>query len=131
MDDKIIIDISNTFDLSDYGGRHVAAETSVAQEIAEVTGDANPVFKAFSTIFGAVLSRNEQMDALFAGNDGSAKDEVTAFIESLGLRAVYAGPLVMARVLEEIGLLVMGLGRWGEKNYDFSLAVRKGTDADV
>ncbi|MFG1905628.1 NADPH-dependent F420 reductase [Kribbella sp. NPDC048928] len=128
LDGKIIIDISNTFDLSDYGGRHVAAETSVAQEIAEVTGDSTEVFKAFNTIFGAVLSRNEQLDALFAGNEGPAKDVVTSFIESLGLRAVYAGPLVMARVLEETGLLVMGLGRWGEKNYDFSLAVRRGTD---
>lgn len=131
LDGKIIIDITNTFDLGDYGGRHVAAETSVAQEIAKVTGETAPVFKAFNTIFGGVFSRNEQVDALFAGNDGWAKDEVTAFIESLGLRPVYAGPLVMARVLEETGLLVMGLGRWGEKNYEFSLAVRKGTDADV
>jgi predicted dinucleotide-binding enzyme len=71
LDGKIIVDISNTFDLSDYGGRHVAAETSVAQQIAEVTGE------------------------------------------------------------EETGLLVMGLGRWGEKNYDFSLTVRKGTNAHV
>ncbi|TCC08644.1 NADPH-dependent F420 reductase [Kribbella soli] len=131
LDAKIIIDISNTFDLSEYGGRHVPADTSVAQEIAEVAGETAQVFKAFNTIFGTVFSRNEQVDALFAGNDGRAKEEVAAFIKSLGLRPVYAGPLVMARALEEAGLLVMGLGRWGEKNYEFSLAVRKRSDAGV
>lgn len=131
LDGKIIIDITNTFDLGDYGGRHVPADTSVAQEIAEVAGETAQVFKAFNTIFGTVFSRNEQVDALFAGNEGRAKEEVAAFIKSLGLRPVYAGPLVMARALEEAGLLVMGLGRWGEKNYEFSLAVRNRSDAGV
>jgi predicted dinucleotide-binding enzyme len=131
LDGKIIIDITNTFDLGDYGGRHVPADTSVAQQIAEVAAETAQVFKAFNTIFGTVFSRNEQVDAFFAGNDGRAKEEVAAFIKSLGLRPVYAGPLVMARALEEAGLLVMGLGRWGEKNYEFSLAVRKRSDAGV
>jgi predicted dinucleotide-binding enzyme len=72
LDAKIIIDITNTFDLGDYGGRHVPADTFVAQEIAEVAGETAQVFKAFNTISGTVFSRNEQMDALFAGNDGRA-----------------------------------------------------------
>jgi hypothetical protein len=48
---------------------------------------------------------------------------VSAFIESIGLRPLDVGPLVMARWLEGAGLLMMGLGRHGVGNYGFALGV--------
>jgi 8-hydroxy-5-deazaflavin:NADPH oxidoreductase len=59
----------------------------------------------------------------FAGDDTRAKATVSAFIESLGLRPLDAGGLEMARWLEGVGPLTMGLARHGVGNFDFSLGV--------
>jgi predicted dinucleotide-binding enzyme len=48
---------------------------------------------------------------------------VSAFIESLGLRPLDVGGLEMARWLEGVGPLTMGLARHGVGNFDFSLGV--------
>jgi 8-hydroxy-5-deazaflavin:NADPH oxidoreductase len=120
---KVIIDISNTFDLSTWNGLVVPDGTSGAQEIAKAAPAGAHVVKAFNTIFGTVLAQGRPLDMLIAGDDAQAKASVSAFIESLGMRPLDAGPLTMARRLEEAGLLVMGLGRYGVGNYGFSLAI--------
>jgi 8-hydroxy-5-deazaflavin:NADPH oxidoreductase len=51
---------------------------------------------------------------------------VSAFIESLGLRPLDTGGMEMARWLEGTGLLMMGLGRYGVGNYNFTLGVNLG-----
>jgi predicted dinucleotide-binding enzyme len=120
---KVIIDISNTFDLSTWNGLVVPDGTSGAQEIAKAAHADAHVVKAFNTIFGTVLAQGRPLDALIAGDDAQAKASVSAFAESLGMRPLDAGPLTMARRLEEAGLLVMGLGRYGVGNFNFSLAI--------
>ncbi|HTU76138.1 MAG TPA: NAD(P)-binding domain-containing protein [Trebonia sp.] len=121
---KVIIDISNTFDLSTWNGLVVPDGTSGAQEIAAAATAGAHVVKAFNTIFGSVLAQGRSLDVLIAGDDAAAKASVSAFVESLGMRPLDAGPLTMARRLEEAGLLVMGLGRYGMGSFNFSLAVR-------
>jgi predicted dinucleotide-binding enzyme len=48
---------------------------------------------------------------------------VSALIESLGLRPMDAGPLSMARALENAGLLEMGLMTHSIKHTNFFLGV--------
>ncbi len=81
------------------------------------------VVKAFNTIFANVLAAGHPLDVFIAGGDAQAKASVSAFIESLGLRPLDTGDLGMAHWLEGAGLLMMGLGRYGVKHYNFSLGV--------
>jgi 8-hydroxy-5-deazaflavin:NADPH oxidoreductase len=82
--------------------------------------------KAFNTIFAHLLAQGRNMDALIAGDDAAAKATVSAFIESLGLRPLDTGGLGMAHWLEGAGLLMIGLGRYGVGNYNFTLGVNPG-----
>jgi hypothetical protein len=120
--DKVIIDISNPFNPS-ATGLVTPDGTSIAQEVAETAPASAHVVKAFNTIFGHVLAQGRTMDALIAGDDAQAKASVSTFIESLGLRPLDTGGLGMAHWLEGAGLLMMGLGRHGVGNYDFTLGV--------
>ena len=52
-----------------------------------------------------------------------AKATVSAFIESLGLRPLDVGELEMARWLEGVGLLLMGLARHGMGSFNIALGV--------
>ena len=119
--DKVIIDISNTFN-GDASGLVSPDITSGAQEIAAAAPASARVVKAFNTVFGHVLAQGHPLDVFFAGDDAAAKASVAAFIESLGLRPLDAGPLEMARSLERVGLLLMGLARNGV-GFNFALGV--------
>jgi hypothetical protein len=119
---KIIVDISND---PAPGGTELATPegTSAAQEIAKAAPASARVVKAFNTVFGNALAQDRPLDVLIAGDDARAKASVSAFIESLGLRPLDTGPLAMARWLEGTGLVMMGLGRYGVGNFDFTLDV--------
>lgn len=119
---KVIIDISNTFD-ADATGLVVPDGTSGAQEIAEAAPADAHVVKAFNTIFGHVLAEGRPLDVFLAADDAQAKAAVSAFIESLGLRPLDVGGLVMARWLEGLGPLLMGLARHGAGSFDLALGV--------
>lgn len=119
---KIIIDISNTFD-ADATGLVTPDGTSGAQEIAKAAPASAHVVKAFNTVFGHVLAQDRPLDVLFAGDDARAKAGVSAFIESLGLRPLDVGGLEMARWLEGVGPLLMGLARHGAGTFDIALGV--------
>ncbi|MEU4245852.1 NAD(P)-binding domain-containing protein [Amycolatopsis sp. NPDC026612] len=119
---KVIVDIANAFD-ADATGLTTPAGTSIAQEIAKVAPAGAHVVKAFNTVFGHMLAKGGPLDVLIAGDDAQAKASVSAFIKSLGLRPLDTGPLEMARWLEGMGLVMMGLGRHGAGNFDFSLGV--------
>jgi 8-hydroxy-5-deazaflavin:NADPH oxidoreductase len=122
---KVIIDISNPFNPS-ATGLATPDRTSIAQQVAEAAPASARVVKAFNTIFGHVLAQGRTTDALIAGDDAQAKASVSAFIESLRLRPLDTGGLEMAHWLEGAGLLMMGLGRHGVGNYDFTLGVNLG-----
>jgi 8-hydroxy-5-deazaflavin:NADPH oxidoreductase len=120
--DKVIVDISNPFNPG-ATGLVTPDGSSIAQEIAKSAPSSAHVVKAFNTIFGNVLAQDRPLDVFIAGDDAQAKASVSAFIESLGLRPLDTGALGMAHWLEGAGLLMMGLGRYGVKNYNFSLGV--------
>ena len=119
---KVIIDISNTFD-ADATGLVIPDGTSGAQEIAKAAPASAHVVKAFNTVFGHVLAQDRPLDVLFAGDDARAKAGVSTFIESLGLRPFDVGGLEMARWLEGVGPLLMGLARHGAGTFDVALGV--------
>ena len=119
---KVIIDISNTFN-ADATALVVPDGTSGAQEIAKAAPASAHVVKAFNTVFGHVLVKDRPLDVLFAGDDLQAKASVSAFIESLGLRPLDVGGLEMARWLEGVGPLLMGLARNGVGPFDVALSV--------
>ena len=119
---KVIVDISNPFNPS-ATGLDTPDGTSIAQEIAKAAPASAHVVKAFNTIFGNVLAQGRPLDVFIAGDDAQAKASMSAFIETLGLRPLDTGDLTMAHWLEGAGLLMMGLGRYGVGNYNFSLGV--------
>ena len=119
---KVVIDISNTFN-ADATGLLTPEGTSGAQEIAKAAPASAHVVKAFNTVFGHVLIQERPLDVFFAGDDARAKADVSAFIESLGLRPLDVGGLEMARWLEGVGPLLMGLARHGVGSFDLALGV--------
>ena len=119
---KVIIDITNPVN-ADGTGLVTPDGTSGAQEIARAAPASAHVVKAFNTVFGHVLAQGRPLGVLFAGDDARAKASVSAFIESLGLRPLDTGGLAMARWLEGLGLLMMGLARHGVGNFNFALGV--------
>jgi len=119
---KVIIDISNTFN-ADASALVTTDGISGAQEIAKAAPSSAHVVKAFNAVFGHILAQGSSLDVLFAGDDEQAKASVSAFIESLGLRPLDVGGLEMARSLEGVGLLLMGLARHGVGNFNLALGV--------
>jgi predicted dinucleotide-binding enzyme len=81
------------------------------------------VVKAFNAVFGHILAQGHPLDVLFAGDDAQAKASVSAFIESLGLRPLDVGGLPMARWLEGMGPVLMGLARNGMGSFNIALGV--------
>jgi 8-hydroxy-5-deazaflavin:NADPH oxidoreductase len=119
---KVVVDISNPFN-SDATGLASPDGTSAALQTAAAAPVGASVVKAFNPIFGNVLARGGPLDVFMAGDDPQAKAELSAFIESIGLRPLDAGDLTMARWLEGAALLMMGLARHSVGNYGFSLGV--------
>jgi 8-hydroxy-5-deazaflavin:NADPH oxidoreductase len=120
--DKIIVDITNPFNAT-ATGLAVPDGTSVAQLVAGAAPASARVVKAFNTLFRDVLAAGGPLDVFMAGDDAQAKESVSAFITSLGLRPRDAGDLTMAHWLEGAGLLSVGLGRYGLGSFNFSLGV--------
>lgn len=118
---KVIVDISNPFNATFDGLAH-SEETSIAQEVAEVAPGSAVVVKAFNTIFRDVLEKGRP-DVFIAGDDAQAKTDVSAFVQSIGLRPLDVGGLKMAHWLEGMGLVTVGLAGNGVGHWDFALGV--------
>jgi NADPH-dependent F420 reductase len=72
------------------------------------------IVAAFHTVSAAMLADLERAphgDVLFCGDDRGAKEVASALIETIGMRAVDAGPLRNARVLEQLAVMLFGLNR--------------------
>ncbi|MFE2963841.1 NADPH-dependent F420 reductase [Streptomyces sp. NPDC059340] len=123
---KVIIDITNPV-APDFKGFVTPEGSSGAQEIAKAAPAGAHVVKAFNTLFSNVLAvgpaEGRPLDVFIAGDDAQAKARVSAFIESLGLRPMDTGELPMARVLENVALLELGLVTHSVKHTNFSLGV--------
>jgi predicted dinucleotide-binding enzyme len=123
---KVVIDITNPI-TPDSKGFVTPEGSSGAQEIAKAAPAGAHVVKAFNTLFSNVLAdgpaEGRPLDVFIAGDDAQAKARVSAFIESLGLRAMDTGQLPMARALENAALLQLGLVAHSVKHTNFSLGV--------
>ncbi|MET7665968.1 NAD(P)-binding domain-containing protein [Streptomyces sp. NPDC005463] len=123
---KVIIDITNPVS-PDFQGFVTPDGSSGAQEIAKAAPDGAHVVKAFNTLFSHVLAagpaEGRLLDVFIAGDDAQAKTRVSAFIESLGLRPMDTGQLAMARSLENVALLQLGLVAHSVKHTNFFLGV--------
>ncbi len=126
LDGKVIVDITNPF-TPDGQGLLTSDGSSAAEEIAKAAPAGAHVVKAFNTLFANVLAagsaEGRPLDVFIAGDDAQAKALVSAFIESLGLHPMDAGPLPMARALENAGLLELGLMNHSVKHTNFVLHV--------
>ena len=123
---KLLVDITNPIDSAFRG--FVTPEGSFgAREVARAAPADAVVVKAFNTQFSHVLAagpvEGQPLDVFLAGDDALAKARVSAFIESLGLRPMDVGLLPMARTLEHLALLSLGLLAHSVKHTHFSLGV--------
>jgi 8-hydroxy-5-deazaflavin:NADPH oxidoreductase len=117
---KVVIDITNPLN-AEYSGLVIGHETSAAEEISKAIPGIK-VIKAFNTLFAQVLADGPKFASgqiapvFFAGDNENAKQIVRNLIDSLGFKAVDAGPLKNARYLEPLaGLnIYFGYGAgWG------------------
>ncbi|MDQ0614795.1 putative dinucleotide-binding enzyme [Microbacterium sp. W4I4] len=122
---KVIIDITNPY--SPEPGVLVTPDgSSGAQELSRLLPAGTTVVKAFNTVVGQVLARGGSRDTFVASDDAAAKQRVSEFIATLGLRPLDVGGLAMARNLEATGSLLIGLAQNGLGNFDFALNVDAG-----
>jgi predicted dinucleotide-binding enzyme len=123
---KVLVDITNPV-ASNHTSFVTPGDSFGAQEIAKAAPADAKVVKAFNTQFSHVLAagpaEGHPLDVFIAGDDAQAKARVSAFIESLGLRPMDTGPLPMARTLEHVCLLSLGLVAHSIKHTNFSIGV--------
>jgi 8-hydroxy-5-deazaflavin:NADPH oxidoreductase len=123
---KVVVDITNPVN-PDATGFVTPEGSSGAQEIARSAAPGVSVVKAFNTLFATVLTAaptaDRPVDVFLAGDDDAAKAGVAAVVETMGLRPLDAGPLLMARALENVGLLEIALMTHALHRTDFSLGV--------
>lgn len=119
---KVLVDITNPFN-GDASGLLTGPGDSIADRIAAVAPEGASVVKAFNTIFGGVISRDEPLDVFFAGDSVEARTLVAEFLRSIDANPKDAGALPMAHALEWAGILLVGLANNGA-GFDAALAVR-------
>lgn len=123
---KLLVDATNPIN-SDFTGFLTPEDSFGAREIAMAAPASANVVKAFNTQNSRVLAagpvEGRPLDVFIAGDDAPAKARVSAFIGSLGLRPMDAGPLTMARTLEHACMLWLGLMAHSVKHPDFSIGV--------
>ena len=110
IEGAVVIDPSNRVDNDDPGS--VLDGRSNAEMIQQVLPAAK-VVKAFNTVFSSRQQQPEiegsPVDGFVAADDDGARKTVLALAGDIGLRPVDAGPLVYARALEAMALLLITL----------------------
>jgi 8-hydroxy-5-deazaflavin:NADPH oxidoreductase len=123
---KVVVDITNPV-TPDFTGFVTPEGSSGAQELTKAASAGAHVVKAFNTLFSHVLAagpaEGRPLDVFIGGDDAQAKARVSAFIESLGLRPMDTRQLPMARALENVALLRLGLVAHSVKHTNFFLGV--------
>lgn len=111
---KILIDCTNALK-PDMSGLAVGCNTSAGEEVSKMAKGAR-VVKAFNTTFATLMQSESRMFGqvrpvgLYCGDDDSAKTVVSNLIRETGLEPVDAGPLMSARYLESMAMLIIQLG---------------------
>jgi predicted dinucleotide-binding enzyme len=113
VDGRVVVDISNPVDVSNFDRLTTEPGTSAAEETARLLEGRADVVKAFNTTFASTLENGQvagqHLDVFIAGDSEQAKEKVSAVAAAAGLRPIDVGPLRRARELEAIMLVVMGL----------------------
>ncbi|HEY7877223.1 MAG TPA: NAD(P)-binding domain-containing protein, partial [Gemmatimonadaceae bacterium] len=108
---KIVIDCTNPFKPG-LTGLDVPADSSGAAQVAS-WAPGSRVVKAFNTTGFNIMANPKFADGaaamFYCGDDVPAKRVVDALATELGFAPVDAGPLTVARQLESLGLLWVGL----------------------
>jgi 8-hydroxy-5-deazaflavin:NADPH oxidoreductase len=124
---KVVVDITNPVDWDTRDNLVVSDTASGAEEIAARLPESAPLVKAFNTTFAATLTHGtvagRALDVLIAGDDPTAKQQVSRLIEDGGMRAIDAGPLRRARQLEHVGFLHILLQDPLDSSYRSTLAL--------
>ncbi|MGA2386090.1 MAG: NADPH-dependent F420 reductase [Candidatus Bathyarchaeia archaeon] len=109
-DGKIVIDVTNA--IGENMELAISCNTSTAEETQKKLPKAR-VVKAFNTVFAANQSTgkvgSEKLTAFIAGDDSKAKQTVAQLTRDLGFDPVDCGPLMAARYLDAIGILIINL----------------------
>lgn len=113
IDGRVVVDITNTVDVSNFDRLLTPPGTSSAEELAQLLGNRADVVKAFNTVLAGPLQAGsvagEHLDVFIAGDSESAKEKVSALVARAKMRPIDVGPLRRARELEAFMLLVFGL----------------------
>lgn len=86
---------------------------SAAERAQQLAPEAR-IVAAFHTVSAAMLGNLDRAphgDVLYCGDDRAAKEVAALLIRAAGMRAVDAGPLRGARVLEQLAVMLFGLNR--------------------
>jgi predicted dinucleotide-binding enzyme len=116
LEGKVVISCVNPLK-PDFSGLEIGTSTSAAEEIAQRLPTANVVEVLFP--FAEILhSDSRQFGAdrptqFYCGDDDDAKAIVAPLIAQVGLEPIDAGPLVNARYLEPLGMLLVQLAYSG------------------
>lgn len=108
---KTVIDITNPVDFNTFQLIPEPGQSG-AEEIAKLLPQAT-VVKAFNTTLAGALEAGKidgkELDVFIAGDDETAKKQVSELIKSSGMRPIDVGPLANARHLEGFGLIQMAV----------------------
>ncbi len=129
---KILIDCINPLNAT-FDGLDLGFEISASEKIAQWAPRAR-VVKAFNTVSSATMADPVYGDlsatVFYCGDDEAAGAVVHGLAEDLGLEAVDAGPLTIARHLEPLAMLYIHLAikqGWGS-NCAFKIVKRPKSD---
>jgi NADPH-dependent F420 reductase len=110
VDGKVVIDATNHVNMQNPG--EVLGAASNAEEIQKRHPKVQ-VVKAFNYAFATRMAEpvvgGTQLDGFVVGDDQAAKDLALEFVRSIGFRPIDAGPLIMARALEGMAVLLISL----------------------
>jgi predicted dinucleotide-binding enzyme len=110
LDGKVVVDVTNRVDLANPAA---VLDGSSNSEAIQAAVPGARVVKAFNTAFASrqadPRAEGVQLDGFVAGDDEAAKAQAMELAASIGFRPVDAGGLAMARVLEGMALLLIGL----------------------
>lgn len=113
LEGKIVIDCTNPIK-PDLSGLEIGHTTSAAEKIAEMSKGAS-VVKAFNTAFSEIYHSRSRLSGtrittmFYCGEDTKAKETVAQLIREVGFEPIDCGPLIIARYLEPLAMLMVQL----------------------
>jgi NADPH-dependent F420 reductase len=110
---KILIDASVPLVPPDVGTVRTPPEGSAAQAAQRILGEGVFVVSAFQNVAAHKLKKSGVIacDVLVCGDKKSARDTVIALVDSLGLRALDAGPLANSIAAEALTSVLININR--------------------